>query len=204
MTPLLLLRHGPTGAVRQGAPLGRLDLPVDPEGQALWPRVRAQLLGLGLERVLCSPLARSREHALDLGLPYRILPGLAEQDFGEWDGRPWQEIPGTQAFFRDPVGTAPPGGESFRDCAARSVAALEEGLEDRPTLVLAHGGPLRAILAGCLGLPLERALDLAWDPFGLSRLERFPGAPGAEPGSGRCLLRYHNHSLPQVPGSVIL
>jgi broad specificity phosphatase PhoE len=192
VSTLLLLRHGPTGAGRRGAPLGRLDLPVDPEGQALWPRVRADLLALAPEQVLGSPLARSREHALDLGLPCRILPGLAEQDFGVWDGRPWAELEDTSEFFADPVDSAPPGGESFRACARRARAALAEATEALReggcTLVLAHAGPLRALLAGCLGLPLERALDLAWDPFGLTRVERLPG--------DRCWLRYHNLRLP--------
>jgi len=188
MSLLLLLRHGPTGAGRAGAPLGRLDLPVDPAGQARWPQVRAELLTLGLERVLCSDLARAREHALDLGLPCRILPA--------WDGLPWAGITGAEAFFQDPVATAPPGGEAFAACAARALAALREGLEDRPTLVLAHGGPLRAILADHLGLPLDRALDLAWEPFGLTRLERYPG--------GRAVLRYHNRPLPSAAASGIL
>jgi len=196
VSALLLLRHGPTGAGRRGAPLGRLDLPVDPAGQALWPQVRAELAGLGLQRVLCSDLGRSREHALSLGLPCRILPGLAEQAFGAWDGVPWADIAGAEAFFRDPVGTAPPGGEAFAACAARAVAALEASLEDPPTLVLAHGGPLRAILARFLGLGLDRALDLAWEPFGLTRLERYPG--------GRAVLRYHNRPLPSAAASGML
>ena len=196
MSALLLLRHGPTAAGRAGAPLGRMDLPVTAEGLARWPQVRAELLALGLERVLCSDLARARDHALDLGLPCRILPGLAEQAFGAWDGVPWAAITGAEAFFQDPVATAPPGGEAFAACAARALAALREGLEDRPTLVLAHGGPLRAILANRLELPLARALDLAWEPFGLTRLEGYPG--------GRAVLRYHNRPLPSAAASGIL
>ena len=54
-------------------------------------------------------------------------------------------------------------------------------------LVLADGGSLRAILAHFLGLPLERALDLAWQPYGLTALEVF--------GPNRGLLRYHNRVL---------
>lgn len=188
MTALFLLRHGPTEAGRKGAPLGLLDLPVAGAGQALWPEIRAQLLGLGLERVLTSPLARARAHALDLGLPCRVLAGLAEQDFGEWDGLPWADLAGTGGFFADPVHTPPPDGESFAACAARSRSACLEALEDAPTLVLAHAGSLRGILAHFLGLGPERALDLAWDPFGLTRLDRW--------GADRAVLRYHNLALP--------
>jgi broad specificity phosphatase PhoE len=190
MTTLYLMRHGPTDAGLRGAPLGRLNLPVNEAGQALWPRVKEELLGLGIQRVLTSHLARARDHARDLDLPCRVLPDLAEQAFGAWDGVPWAEIKGAEAFFRDPVMSTPPGeGESFFRCAGRARAAIEGTWEgDVVTLVLAHGGTLRAILAHFLGLPLDRALDLAWQPFGLSKLEVYQ--------RGRGVLCFHNRSLP--------
>jgi broad specificity phosphatase PhoE len=195
MTTLYLLLHGPTDAALRGAPLGRLNLPVSEAGQALWPRVKAELLGLGLTRVLTSHLGRARDHARDLGLPCRVLPDLAEQAFGFWDGVPWAEIKGAEAFFKNPVTAVPPGeGESFARCAARARAAVQgtwDGAE--VTLVLAHGGTLRAILAHFMGLPLERALDLAWQPFGLSKLEIYQ--------SQRGILCFHNRALPSPPPS---
>jgi broad specificity phosphatase PhoE len=185
MMPLYLLRHGPTEASAKGAPLGRLDLPVTPEGRALWSAVKEELLGLGIRRVLTSDLARARDHALDLGLPCLVLPGLAEQAFGAWDGLPWEENPGAEAFFQDPLRCAPPGGESFQQCAERALLTFRGALDgDQPTLVLAHGGPLRAILAHYIGLPPVRALDLAWQPFGLTRVDAY--APD------RGVLRFHN------------
>jgi broad specificity phosphatase PhoE len=198
MTTLYLLRHGPTEAGLKGAPLGRLDLPVNEAGQARWPQVKEELLGLGLQRVLTSNLARARDHARDLGLPVRVLPDLAEQAWGAWDGVPWAEIQGAEAFFRDPVrGTPPGGGESYFRCADRARAAIQGTWEgDTVTLVLAHGGPLRAIVAHFLGLPLERSLDLAWQPFGLSKLEIYQ--------SQRGVLCFHNRPLPSAPASGIL
>ena len=198
MTTYFLLRHGPTDAVKAGAPLGRLDLPVNAAGQALWPRVKEDLLGLGIQRVLTSNLARARDHARDLGLPCRVLPDLAEQHFGAWDGVPWCEIKGAEAFFKDPVRGVPAGGgESYFRCADRARAALEGTWDPLPvTLVLAHGGPLRAILAFFLGLPLDRSLDLSWQPFGLSKLEIYQ--------SGRGILCFHNRSLPSAAASGIL
>jgi broad specificity phosphatase PhoE len=188
MMPLYLLRHGPTDAYRRGAPLGRLDLPVNAEGRARWPRVKEELLGLGIARVLTSNLARARDHALDLGLPCLALPALAEQAFGAWEGLPWAENPGAEAFYRDPARMAPPGGESFLDCAGRALLAFRGALGgEQPTLVLAHGGPLRAILAHYAGLPPVRALDLAWQPFGLTLVEAY--APD------RGVLRFHNRPL---------
>lgn len=200
MTPLYLLRHGPTEASAAGAPLGRLDLPVSPEGEARWPAVKASLLALPLARVICSPLQRSRRHAQDLGLPCTVVEALQEQAFGAWDGRPWAslELEATAPFFADPIQAVPPGGESFAACAARAVEALE-GLaiwEGPPTLILAHGGPLRALLAHLLGLPLARAVDLAWDPLGLSLLKVY--APG------RAVLAFHNRALREPPAHGLL
>jgi broad specificity phosphatase PhoE len=198
MTTYYLLRHGPTDAGKAGAPLGRLDLPVNPAGQALWPQVKAELLGMGIQRVLTSNLGRARDHARDLGLPCRVLPDLAEQHFGAWDGIPWSEIKGAEAFFQDPVrGTPPGGGESFCRCADRARAAIQGTWQaDAVTLVLAHGGPLRAILAHFMGLPLDRALDLAWQPFGLAKLEIYTSARG--------VLCFHNRSLPSAAASGML
>lgn len=188
MTPLFLLRHGPTSASASGAPLGRLDLPVNPEGQAAWPSVKAYLHQLGIQRVLTSELQRARIHALDLGLPCLLLPDLGEQAFGDWEGLPWDQVPGAETYFQNPVLGVPPGGESFARCASRALLALQGALDgEQATLVLAHGGPLRAILAHFLGLGLERALDLAWQPYGLSKLEVF--------GPNRAVLRYHNLPL---------
>jgi broad specificity phosphatase PhoE len=198
MTTYYLLRHGPTDAVHKGAPLGRLDLPVTEAGQAIWPRVKAELLGLGLHRVLTSQLARARDHARHLGLPLRVLPDLAEQCFGSWDGVPWVQIKGAEAFLNDPVHAVPPGGgESYARCADRAREAIRGTWDpDKVTLVLAHGGSLRAILAHFLGLPLDRALDLAWHPFGLTKLEIYQ--------AGRGVLCFHNRPLPSGLQSGIL
>lgn len=193
MIPLYLLRHGPVAAPEGGGPLGRMDLPLSEPGWAVWPRVKAELLDLGIQRVLTSDLRRAKEPALDLGLPSLVLPDLGEQGFGEWEGQPWSENRGAETFLASPVLTAPPGGESFAHCASRSLMILQGALEgEAPTLVLGHGGPLRAILAHFLGLSLERALDLAWPHHGLTRLDVH--------GSNRGILRYHNRTMPRPVG----
>lgn len=182
MSPLWLLRHGRLDAA--GAPIGWRDDPPGAAAVAAWPQVRAAVLALGAVRVISSDLRRTREPAADLGLPHAILPGLREQSFGAWEGLPWQENQDAAGFLADPVQVGPPGGESFSACAARAEAALADALDDRPTLVLAHAGSLRAILGAWLGLDLARRLDLAWDYDGLSRVDRY--------GPGRAVLRFHN------------
>lgn len=189
MLPLYLLRHGPVLGQEGGAPAGRKDLQLSDHARVVWPAVKRELLNLGIQRVLTSDLRRAKEQALDLGLPNLVLPDLSEQSFGEWEGLPWNEIRGAEAFLSSPVTTAPPGGESFAHCASRTLLILQGALDgEAPTLVLGHGGPLRAILAHFLGLSLERALDLAWPCYGLTKLEVH--------GSNRAVLRYHNRTMP--------
>ncbi len=193
MTPLYLLRHGPTTASQNGAPLGRMDLPVNAEAERLWPKVKADLETLDIQRVLTSKLQRAALHAQDFAASQGVvcleLYGLSEQAFGEWDGLPWEQIKGAESFWSNPVQAMPPGGESYARCASRALQTLQNALvPEQATLVLAHGGSLRAILAHFLGLSLERSLDLAWQPYGLTKLEVY--------GSNRAVLRYHNRALP--------
>ena len=185
MSPLYLLRHGPLSV--SGAPIGWRDDPPSVEAERRWPAVREHLRGLGLARVLSSDLARSRVPAADLGLPHDVLRALREQSFGAWEGVEWSDNPEAAVIYADPVTAAPPGGEAYKTCAARAIAAAIAALDDRPTLILAHAGSLRAILAAWLGLPIARALDLAWDPYGLSCLDRYD--------IGRGVLRFHNRVL---------
>lgn len=182
MSPLFLLRHGPLA--HGGAPIGWRDDQPSEEALRRWPAVKAEVLRLGAVRVLSSDLARSRIPAADLGLPHDELRALREQSFGRWEGVPWSDNPEAAWIYADPMKAVPPGGEPFITCAGRAIAAAVAALDDRPTLILAHAGSLRAILAAWIGLPMERALDLAWDPYGLSCLDRYD--------IGRGVLRYHN------------
>jgi len=180
------MRHGPLSV--SGAPVGWRDDPPSAEAERRWPAVRAHLQGLGLARVLSSDLARACVPAADLGLPHDQLRALREQSFGDWEGLPWGDNHDAASIYADPVTAVPPGGESFKTCAARAIATAVAALDDRPTLILAHAGSLRAILAAWIGLPIPRALDLAWDPYGLSCIDRYD--------VGRGVLRSHN----LVPG----
>lgn len=185
MSPLWLLRHGPLA--QSGAPVGWRDDPPSPEAERRWGAVKRDLGALGIRRVLSSDLARSRIPAADLGLPHDELKALREQSFGAWEGIPWSENDAAAAIYADPLKAVPPGGEAYATCAARAIAAAVAALDDRPTLILAHAGSLRAILAAWVGLPVARALDLAWDPYGLSCLDRYD--------IGRGVLRFHNRVL---------
>jgi broad specificity phosphatase PhoE len=128
--------------------------------------------------VVVSNLKRTQQTALALGhAPTLIEPALAEQNFGDWQGKRWEEISGpvAQAFWSDFANAAPPGGESFAQQLARVARAIErisDEVEDGDILAVLHGGTIRAALCHALSLPPLKAQAFAVDNLSLTRLER--------------------------------
>lgn len=177
---LHLIRHPcPVGA--EGLCYGRSDLPLAQAPTALSAQLRARLPAHS--PCYTSPLQRCRRLA-ELLDPAAIVDGrLAEMDFGAWEMRPWDAVPRHEldAWAADPLGYAPPGGESVAalrrrvlDFLAERIAAGQEEL-----VLVTHGGIMK-ILAG---LAFDEAGPV-WQarrfPFGgLLRLDLEPPLPAA-------------------------
>lgn len=158
---LALLRHPPVVAVA-GSCYGRLDLPLAP-GWEGWAVAQAQhLAALAPERIWTSPARRclSVADALAGRLGLAVTPDerLLELDFGEWEGRAWDDVPraAIDRWAGDPLGFRPPGGESGAALIGR-VAGFAQMLTDagRPCAVISHGGPLRLLPALLRGEPVD-------------------------------------------------
>ena len=131
------------------------------------------------ERTLAS--ARALAAAVPAGLPVRVSPlrrclqladalaalrpdlhsmpdaRIAEFDFGEWEGRPWDAIGEAplSAWTRDFADHRAGGGESVRLFMARVDDALEDLAPHDAALWITHAGVIRAVrlLAGGIALP---------------------------------------------------
>lgn len=183
MTPFLLhlLRHG--APMRPGLMLGRTD---DPPSAAGIGTCIARTADLEFEALIASDLRRACEAAQAIArsrpFPLAIDPRWRELDFGAWDGLAPAGIDraALMRFHDDPDAAPPPGGERWASLCARVSAALGE-LPPRPTLVVTHGGAIRAALAGLCGFGHRQgwALDL---PYGaLVSLRVWPGeTPAAQ------------------------
>lgn len=157
MTRLLLIRHGRPVDDARGRCYGRLDVGLSPEGL-----VEAAALGRALTAatVVSSPARRALETAAALGEP-EVDERLRELDFGELEGRTYEEIERERpelfaAWMRTPTEVRFPGGEGFEDLRRRAAAAATElrARHDGGTVaVVTHGGVVRALLADALGLP---------------------------------------------------
>lgn len=179
---LHLIRH-PRPAVEPGVCYGQTDVGLAECPVAIAARLRPLLPeSFALH---ASPLARARLLAQELGTP-RLDDRLKEIHFGAWEGRTYAEIGSAiDDWAADPLGFRAPGGESPREMAARVLAWLGEIRGNRgqtpislpreappcaeDLVVVAHGGPLRAIAGHLLGLPPERWLGL---DFGCGQVTR--------------------------------
>jgi alpha-ribazole phosphatase len=178
---LHLLRHGATET--PGLLMGRTDGVPTNEGVAACV---AQAQGLGIERLIASDLHRSRAAGeaigAAVGVPLAIDPRWRELDFGDWDGKAASTLdPGVLGrFWDDPDANPPPGGECWSALTARVSTAIAD-LSPVPTLIVTHGGAMRAALHALCGFdPCQLwAFDLAY--ASLLSLRVWPGErPGAQ------------------------
>lgn len=122
------------------------DLPVDRrKAKRLAHRIRAHARRHGLARVVVtSPLARAADVGRWLrrwGFRWQMDSGLAEMDFGAWDGRHWSEIPlgEFERWMSDFCGFAFDGGESLAQLMVRA-----SNWQPSCALAVGHGGWITA------------------------------------------------------------
>jgi len=175
MPVLYYIRHGETDLNSQGRLQGRRDTALNAHGcrQAaecgvllgdLFARYHRQAQDF---KYISSPLKRARETMEILratlglqALDYEVDARLIEIAYGEWEGLTLQEIETRNASVlsareRDKWDFVPPGGESYRELADRIGNWYRPLTAD--TVVAAHGGGVRALMAILNIVPEEQA-----------------------------------------------
>lgn len=174
MRTLYLLRHArPLLPAEPPCCLGsRSDVPLSPAGAADAAALKGLFQHLGVSAVGSSPMLRCRRTAeliADSTFPIRLLPGMIEQDCGDWDGRSLRELrcsdPINYALRGTDDSIPPPGGEAPAAAAERGLAALGAFLAatEGDVAVVAHAGINRAILCRLTGTPMAQCRSIAQD-----------------------------------------
>ena len=157
---LIVVRHGRTTANREGSLLGRLDVDLDDHGRRQADAVAAAVGPV--DRVITSPLARTRQTAEAWGVDVEVDERWIELDYGEFDGVPMRDIDGdVWARWRSDAHFAPPRGESLATLGERVRSACDELLDaavDQDVVVVTHVSPIKAAAAWALGV----GDDVAW------------------------------------------
>lgn len=153
---LMLIRHSLTAGNLEHRYVGRrTDECLCPAGIQLAQEQAALLSDTVPDVVFASPMGRCRETAEILfpDQPQIIHPDLAECDFGQFEGKNYQELTGDPAYqaWIDSGGTLPfPGGESREAFIERCCRALEELVHRHSfetAAVVVHGGTCMAVLS---------------------------------------------------------
>lgn len=173
-----IVRHGRTEHNASGLLLGRLDPPLDELGRRQAAAMAASFRKI--DRLICSPLARTRETAAAFGIEPVIDERWIELDYGEYDGRPLGEIRSeTWQRWRTDLDFAPPGGESLRQLGLRVRSALEDlvadgSAADRTTVIVTHVSPIKAATCWALGADDLVAWRLWVAPASITRIGTTP------------------------------
>jgi len=189
VTTLVLVRHGVTAHTvdkRFSGGLAGSNPGLADEGRA---QVRATADWLSplageIDVVVSSPVRRTRESAEILAerldKPVLVEDGLAEMEFGTWDGMTFAEIreryPDEMDAWLGSLDHPPGGGESFREVEKRVLASRDRLLEEhagRTVLAVSHVTPIKVLVAAALGAPLDSVYRMEMAPASVTVLSYF-------------------------------
>ena len=159
-TELLMIRHAPS--VDGGRLAGSRDVAADLNGARIAPLLAA----IGpVDRVVASPMLRCQQTAGALFAGWDDIADLREQNFGEWEGVSYGDLPEIGTLSSEKLAAhRPPSGESFNDLCARACPAIRglaaQNITQRIAIV-AHAGTIRAALSLAIGAPAALSFQIA-------------------------------------------
>jgi broad specificity phosphatase PhoE len=165
VTTVYLARHGQSDWNAAGRWQGHADRPLTALGLRQAADLAEELAGVPLDAVYSSDLRRARETAEAVaaprGLQVSTVADLREVDVGSWSGltraEAMERFP--REFRRWTEGEHGwEDGETYEHMAERVVGAVRHiaaGHAGESVLVVAHGGPIRAVHAVALGLDVS-------------------------------------------------
>lgn len=162
---VLLIRHAEAIWTNKRLP-GRVEgIDLSKRGYNQAEALAKELSCLPIRAVRSSPLERAVQTAEPLaralGVPIVEELDLIEADAGEWAGRTFREVVRLRSYkelAKNPILRRPPGGETILEVQARVVRFVERVSKEQPGTIVAavsHADPIKAAVAGLLGLPVE-------------------------------------------------
>jgi probable phosphoglycerate mutase len=186
-TRIHLIRHGQTDWNKEAVFRGRADKPLNMTGKREGLAVAFALEDTSLSGVYASPLARAiqtlEETADRHGQDVKVVEDLTDIDFGQWQGKPKDEVArdftdGYRTWMDHPEEMEFPGGESLVGAADRAAAAIEklaDEHEGRQLAVCTHRVICKAIVCRLVGIDLARFWQIKIDTASITALNRHQG-----------------------------
>jgi len=186
LSRLLLARHGTTEYNATRRFLGQSDIELSAEGRQQAERLRDYLAGERIDAAYSSDLRRALVTAEVVcegrGLHIVTCEELRECDYGECDGLTFREIGRrypevAERCINFTLDLEFPEGECFRDFFERTgrfLERLEVHAPEETVLIVAHDGPLKALMCLLLGIDGGHWWQLRVDTGSLSIVETYP------------------------------
>ncbi len=182
MPLLLLIRHGENDFTKKHKLAGYTrEVHLNERGQTQAQALADALKDVPIKAIYSSPLERAMETAAPIAaarkLEVQMEAGLLETNVGKWQGRSLASLR-LQKHWKV-VQSAPsraqfPEGETFYECQARIVTALDSiSKKYKPQDVIAcvfHADPIKLTVAHYIGLPLDHFQRLSCDTGSLTAL----------------------------------
>jgi probable phosphoglycerate mutase len=185
MTTFALIRHASHGLLGHSI-VGRAPgVALSPDGLREAEALAERLEGSPIRALYSGPLERARATAAPiaarLGLDVQIADELNEIDFGEWTNRTLADLCHLEEWRRYNVfrsATRIPGGETMVEVQARMLRLVQRlcsAHPERTVALVSHGDVIKAILAHCLGVPLDLFSRIEISPASISivRIDRY-------------------------------
>lgn len=155
-TTLTVVRHGSTLFNEMGRLQGSINMPLSEKGRKDVAELAQQLVGSEISAIYTSPLVRAAQTAQIFGEPLNLTPiterDLTERNVGGFQGYPidylppgWREIP-LDIFFAQAKIAGCEEPEKFLIRARTIIAEIAKRQRGKNSLVVTHGGNIRALL----------------------------------------------------------
>lgn len=187
MSRIVLVRHAEPEESAHGLCYGTLDVGLSDEGRANAERLASSLAWMSYDAVYASPRKRTIETAAPLAgarsFATIVEEELQEIDFGAFEGRRYDEIAQThpevyRQWMDAPTTVRFPDGESYEDLRVRALRALDRIRTAHDcSVVVTHGGVVRAGLAEWLSMPDEAIFRLDQSYCGVTIVEWLGDTP---------------------------
>ena len=174
VTNVLVVRHGESMANSAEIFLGQGNMDLTERGHEQAERTAQFLANIEIDKIYSSDLTRAYQTARHIadkkGLSVETSKNLREIDAGEWDYKPWGELPNLYpeeyGLWIRSIGEAKcTGGESFSDTRVRLIGEMSriaESHKGETIVVCAHAVCILSFLSEVLGTSPEKVKELSY------------------------------------------
>jgi broad specificity phosphatase PhoE len=204
LTRLIVVRHGRTEWNRVERFRGRADIKLDEVGIKQAEAAAARVTDWQVSAVYSSPLRRALATAEILARPFslevKMLPGIIDIDYGEWQGLSPQEAAAEYSdlyskWMESPHEVNFPGGESLTAVRERAASAVDGLIPKHPkeTVVLvSHKVVCQILILSLLGLDNSHFWQITQDVCAINLFEVRDSVPSTLSLNDTCHLKRLN------------